>query len=383
VRILHTSDWHLGRSFHREGLLGAQAGFVDHLVDTVRAERVDLVLVSGDVYDRALPPVDAVALAAEALRRLADQRVRVVLISGNHDSAQRLGFAADLIDSAGIHLRTDPSGVGVPILLRDDEGPVAVYGIPYSEPDLLRDRWELPERSHAAALTAAMARVRTDLRARPSGIRSVVLAHAFVTGGTASDSERDISVGGLAHVPVEVFAGVDYVALGHLHGRQTMTTQVRYSGSPIAYSFSEASHTKGCWLIDLMPSGVRSAEFVAAPVPRRVAKLRGRLDQLLADRSYDDLEDCWLQTTLTDPIRPRAPMERLRTRFPHTLALAFEPEGGRQTPTQGWAERATRRSDSAVAQDFVADVRGEPADPAEATLLARACDECRLREGAA
>jgi DNA repair protein SbcD/Mre11 len=383
VRILHTSDWHLGRSFHREGLLGAQARFVDHLVDTVRGERVDLVLVSGDVYDRALPPVDAVTLAAEALRRLADQRVRVVLISGNHDSAQRLGFAADLIDSAGIHLRTDPSAVGAPILLRDDDGPVAVYGIPYSEPELVRDRWALPDCSHTAALTAAMARVGTNLRARPPGTRSVVLAHAFVTGGAASDSERDISVGGLAHVPAEVFAGIDYVALGHLHGRQTMTSTVRYSGSPIAYSFSEASHTKGCWLIDLMPSGLRSAEFVPAPVPRRLAKLRGRLDQLLTDRAHAALEDCWLQVTLTDPIRPRAPMERLRARFPHTLVLAFEPDGGQQTPTRSWAARATRRSDSAVAQDFVADVRGEPADPAEAALLAHACDGCRLREGAA
>jgi exonuclease SbcD len=383
VRILHTSDWHLGRSFHREGLLGAQACFVDHLVDTVRSERVDLVLVSGDVYDRALPPVDAVALAAEALRRLADQRVRVVLISGNHDSAQRLGFAADLIDSAGIHLRTDPSGVGAPILLRDDDGPVAVYGIPYSEPDLVRDRWELSDRSHATAMTAAMARVGTDLRARPPGTRSVVLAHAFVTGGAASDSERDISVGGLAHVPAEVFAGIDYVALGHLHGRQTMTSRVRYSGSPIAYSFSEASHTKGCWLIDLMPSGLRSAEFVPAPVPRRLGKLRGRLDELLTDQSHAGLEDRWLQITLTDPVRPRAPMERLRARFPQTLVLAFEPDGGQQTATRSVAARATRRSDSAVARDFVADVRGEPADADEAALLAHACDECRLREGAA
>jgi exonuclease SbcD len=130
MRLLHTSDWHLGRSFHREDLLGAQARFVDFLVDTVRAERVDAVLVSGDVYDRALPSVDAVALCNDALRRLAAAGTRVVLISGNHDSARRLGFGADLIDAAGIHLRTDPAAVGRPVLLDHADGAVAVYALP-------------------------------------------------------------------------------------------------------------------------------------------------------------------------------------------------------------------------------------------------------------
>jgi exonuclease SbcD len=132
MRLLHTSDWHLGRSFHRADLLGAQAAFIDHLVETVRAERVDAVLVSGDVYDRALPPVDAVRLCDEALRRLAEL-TRVVLIAGNHDSAQRLGFGADLMDAAGVHVRTDPVSVGEPVLVapRGARGePVAVYGIP-------------------------------------------------------------------------------------------------------------------------------------------------------------------------------------------------------------------------------------------------------------
>ena len=124
MRILHTSDWHLGRSFHREGMLAHQAVFIDHLLEVVEQERVDLVLVSGDVYDRALPPVDAVRLADEALARLAASRARVVITSGNHDSAQRLGFSARLIDAAGVHLRTDLAGVGVPVLLEDSHGPV-------------------------------------------------------------------------------------------------------------------------------------------------------------------------------------------------------------------------------------------------------------------
>lgn len=226
MRMLHTSDWHLGRSFHRESLLTAQGAFVDHLIETVRSERVDVVVVSGDVYDRALPSVDAVDLCNQALRRLAAERVRTVVISGNHDSARRLGFGADLIDAAGVHLRTDPGRVGEPVVI--DE--VAFYGIPYLEPELVRVPWELPERTHTAAIDHAMSRIRDDLSRR--GPRSVVLAHAFVTGGRGSDSERDISVGGVAHVPVSAFDGVDYVALGHLHGRQRMSETVRYSGSP-------------------------------------------------------------------------------------------------------------------------------------------------------
>src|SRR3569833_1887117 len=140
MRLLHTSDWHLGRSFHREDMLGAQARYVDHLVETVRAERVDAVLVSGDLYDRALPPVDAVALCDEALRRLAAEEVQVVVTSGSHASAQRLGCGAGLMPAAGVHVRADPRRVGEPVLLADG---TAVYGLPYLEPEVVRTRWEL------------------------------------------------------------------------------------------------------------------------------------------------------------------------------------------------------------------------------------------------
>ncbi|MBC6468236.1 exonuclease SbcCD subunit D [Actinomadura alba] len=382
MRLLHTSDWHLGRSFHREDLLGAQADFVDHLVETVRAERVDCVLVSGDVYDRALPSVDAVRLCDEALRRLAGL-TRVVLIAGNHDSAQRLGFGAGLMDSAGVHVRADPSSVGEPVLVTAGGGTVAVYGIPYLEPELLRVPWSLAARGHTAAMTEAMRRVRADHEGR-GDVRTVVLAHAFVTGGEASDSERDISVGGVAHVPVGVFDGVDYVALGHLHGRQAMTETVRYSGSPLAYSFSEEHHLKGSWLVDLDPSGGRvSAEFVEAPVPRRLARLRGRIDDLLTSPAHTRYEDHWLQVVLTDPHRPPAAMERLRARFPHALALGFDPEGADGDGGRSWSERIRERSELDIARDFVAEVSGEPAAEAERALLHEAFEACRAKESAA
>ncbi len=370
ARLLHTSDWHLGRSFHREDMLGAQAAFVDHLVETVRSERVDCVLISGDLYDRALPPVDAVKLCGEALARLTGAGARVVAISGNHDSAQRLGFVSDLIDASGVHLRTDPAKVGEPVLVGD----VAVYGIPYLEPELVREPWGLPERGHTAALTEAMRRVRADLARR--GGPSVVLAHAFITGGQASDSERDISVGGTSIVPASVFDGVSYTALGHLHGRSRITDTVRYSGSPLAYSFSEADHLKGCWLVDVGPGGVDAVEFVPAPVPRPLARLRGRIDDLLADPSYERFTGHWLQVTLTDAARPLHAMERLRARFPHTLVLGFEPEGGAAGAERSWSDRIKERSDLQIACDFVAEVRGE-ANDAEVALLREAFEKCR------
>jgi len=375
MRILHTSDWHLGRSFHREGMLDHQAAFVDHLLEVVSDERVDLVVVSGDIYDRALPAVDAVRLADEALVRLSRSRAAVVVTSGNHDSAQRLGFSARLIDAAGVFLRTDAATVGSPVLLADEHGPVAVHALPYLDPVAIAEPWQLAERSHQAALGAAMARVRRDLAARSAETRSVVLAHAFVAGGQPSDSERDISVGGVDRVPATVFDGVDYVALGHLHGAQTVTERIRYSGSPLAYSFSEHTHEKGSWLIDLARDGRVDARFVPAPVPRPLARIRGELAGLLVDSSLSSFEDAWVHVTLTDAVRPSHAMEQLRSRFPHALVLGFEP-AGEVAGSVPVAHPSARRTDHEIALDFVAELRGAPATPAEEALLAQACDAC-------
>ncbi|MFF5426748.1 MULTISPECIES: exonuclease SbcCD subunit D [unclassified Streptomyces] len=380
MRFLHTSDWHLGRSFHRVGLLDAQAAFLDHLVDTVHAREVDAVLVAGDVYDRAVPPLPAVALFDSALHRLAEAGVPTVMISGNHDSARRLGVGARLIERAGIHLRTDPAGIGSPVVLRDGHGDVALYGLPYLEPALVRAELGAERTGHEAVLTAAMDRVRADLAGRPPGTRSIVLAHAFVAGGAASDSERDITVGGVCAVPATVFDGVDYVALGHLHGSQTLTPRVRYSGSPLAYSFSEADHRKTMWLIDLGADGaVEAAERVDCPVPRPLARLRGRLEDLLADPAHARHEDSWVEATLTDPVRPAEPMARLTARFPHTLNLVFDPERTAGDPHASYARRLRDRTDQQIAEDFVAHVRGGAGlDGAERAILHGAFDDVRV-----
>src|SRR5690349_15022830 len=166
-------------------MLEHQAAYVDHLLQAVESESVDLVVVSGDIYDRALPPVDAVRLANETFTRLSRSRAKVVVTSGNHDSAQRLGFGAELIDAAGVFIRTRTDSVGHPVMLADEHGPVAVYGLTYLDPDHLREPWALPARSHEAALGEAMHRVRSDLAGRSAGTRSVVMAHAFVAGAGA------------------------------------------------------------------------------------------------------------------------------------------------------------------------------------------------------
>jgi exonuclease SbcD len=382
VRILHTSDWHLGRSFHGVGMVDAQAAFVDHLLETVVTEDVDLVLVAGDVYDRALPPVDAVELASEAFARLSAAGVRTVVTSGNHDSAIRLGSNARLVDAAGVHLRTRWQEVGTPVLLEDRHGPVAVYGLPYLEPDAVRQAWELPARTHEAALAAATQRVTADLEQRGAP-RSVVMAHAFVAGSPEAaatmgcDSERDISVGGLQIAPTSLFTPFSYAALGHLHGASSLTDSVRYSGSPLAYSFSEAGHAKGSWLVELGREGAERADFVAAPVVRPLSRLRGRLEELLHDPTLTTLEGHWVAATLTDPHTPRQAMERLRSRFPHALTLAFEPEGGvrGRSPVM---PHLSGRSDFDIALGFVEEVRSLEATTEEALLLQLACDSCRI-----
>ena len=382
MRLLHTSDWHLGRSFHRVALLDAQAAYLDHLVETVRAHEVDAVLVAGDVYDRAVPPLAAVELFDRALHRLAAEGVPTVMISGNHDSARRLGVGAGLIERAGIHLRTDPAGCATPVVLSDSHGDVAFYGLPYLEPALVREQLGAARARHEDVLAAAMAQVRADLAARPAGTRSVVLAHAFVAGGEPSDSERDITVGGVAAVPAGVFDGADYVALGHLHGAQRVTERVRYSGSPLAYSFSEVDHRKTMWLIDLGPEGeIAAAERLDCPVPRALARLRGHLADLLDDPALGRHEESWVEATLTDPRRPEDPMARLAARFPHVLSLAFEPERGPDEARVSYAQRLKGRDDQQIAEDFVAHVRGgSSASTHERAVLRGAFDDVRLED---
>jgi len=382
MRLLHTADWHLGRSFHGASLVDAQAAWGAWLVDVARDQQVDVILVSGDVYDRALPSVDAVRLAGELLARLV-QVAPVIVISGNHDSPTRLGFGAELLTRAGLHVRTEVTSVGTPVLVGD----TAFYPIPYLEPDVARGPLEVPARGHAAVLNAATQRIRADLASRPAGTRSVVLAHAFVVGTDTSPSERDLTVGGSACVPASVFAGVDYVALGHLHAPQRAGANARYAGSPVAFSFSEAAHRKSVALVQL--DGARgggggfSYELLECPVARPLAVLSGRLEELLADDALTIHETSWAQVTLTDAVRPVDAMARVRARFPHALVLAFAPEGAAARDASSYAVRLRGMDDRQLAAAFVEDVRGEGPCPQEQALLDDALAARRVAEAVA
>ena len=371
MRLLHTSDWHLGRSLHGPDLLAEQEAVLAQWAAVVAAERVDVVLVAGDVYDRAVPSADATTVLDRALTRIRAAGAAVVLTPGNHDSARRLGFGSGLFASAGVHVRADTTRLDEPVLVSDEHGEVAVYGIPYLEPEVARHELALVEgRGHEAVLRAAMERVRADLFLRP-GARSVVLAHAFVGGAEPSESERDICVGGVDRVPEAVFDGVDYVALGHLHRPQSLTDRMRYSGSPLPYSFSEAGHDKQAWLVELDAGGLAGVRAVPLPVSRPLTLLSGELADLLADPAHDPAEEHFVSVRLTDEVRPADPMRQLRGRFPHCVHLEWAGVAAR-ADGRSYQERLRGRDDLDVAAEFVRHVRGTEAGGAERDLLQRA-----------
>lgn len=370
MKLLHTSDWHLGRTFHGAPLLDHQVAAVDALVELVRSAGVDVVVVAGDIYDRQLPSGDAVEALSYALCELRAAGARVVGIAGNHDSAVRLGFAEPVLAAGGVSIRGDIGTIGTPVVIEADDGgpPLAVYPIPYLEPEVARHRLGLPDaRSHDRLLRAALERARLDLAGRggAGAVRSVAVVHAFVAGGQSCDSERALSVGGSAEVGLDAFQGFDYVALGHLHGRQVLGDgRARYSGSPLAYSFSERAHVKGAWLVSLDGSGRVAAEAVDLPVPRRLAVVEATFEELLTSRAFADAEPCWVHAVLTDPVLPPEAMARLRARFPHAVTLVHRPPIDLTDGRTRYAERVRGKSDLELALDFVEHVTGTPADEA-------------------
>jgi DNA repair protein SbcD/Mre11 len=391
MRLIHTSDWHLGRTLHGESLIEHQSVFLNWLLEQAVTRQADAVVVAGDVYDRAVPSTDAVTLLDRVLTDFARERIPVIITSGNHDSAVRLGFGSGVSQAAGIHLRTSLADLTRPVVLADSAGQVAIYGIPYLLPDAVMAELGAV-RSHESVLTAASARIRDDARQR--GIdRVVVAAHAFVTGAAACESERDIRVGGIGDAPASVFGDVSYVALGHLHGQQVvasgsgadLASTVRYSGSPLAFSFSESGQRKSVTVVDIDAAGRVQATLLPTPVPRPLREVRGRIDDLLgrADTDLADLADAWVKVVLTDPVRPAAPMERLRAKWPHTLVLDFVPDGGLVSPEEDLRALARTTDPVEICGLFVEYASGGAPDPAERLVLRDAVEAAQHAEAAA
>lgn len=319
MRFLHTADWHLGRLFHARSLIEDQAHVLDQFVALVREVRPDAVLIAGDVYDRAVPPPEAVALLDDVLARIVvEADVPVVMIAGNHDSAQRLDFGARLLAARGLHVagRTGPEAACVS--LRDAHGEVRIYALPYAEPAVVRDALGVELSSHEAALGAQLDAIRAS---HPAGVRAVAVGHAFVVGGAVSESERPLSVGGSGAVGADLFHGFDFVALGHLHRPQTIGERIHYAGSLLKYSLSEADHHKTVSLVELDDKGAVRIEPIALQPRRDLRILTGELAALVEAGLADARRDDYVYAVLTDTGALLDPMARLREAYPNALAI--------------------------------------------------------------
>ncbi len=392
MRLLHTSDWHLGRSFHGTALLEEQAAVLERITAIAADAAVDAVVIAGDLYDRAIPPADAVRLFDNTVRRLRETGAAVVAIAGNHDSHVRVSVYDGLLGSLGITIRGDARRCDEPVLVTPRRGgePVAIYPLPFLDPGLDGPALlPVPEPgvapaadpppaatrlSHEDVTRLALARIHAD-RARRGG-RAVLVAHTFVAGGSPSESERELSVGNVERVSVGAFAGFDYVALGHLHGAQELDgLRLAYSGTPLPYSFSEEGQRKSVRLVDLADDGRLRVEVVPLGVGRPLRTIEGPLAALLADPALAEAAQARLRVILTDPSLPLQAMARLRPRFPHIAELRHRPP---ERPGEGAVARAERIGPQLSPLErslaFFADQQGRAAEEPERRLLREALE---------
>ncbi|HLW45508.1 MAG TPA: exonuclease SbcCD subunit D [Acidimicrobiales bacterium] len=390
MRILHTSDWHIGRRFEREPLEDAQRAFLAWLAGQVEELGADLVVVAGDVYDRSLPAEEAVALLDEGLDLLRGAGATVAMIPGNHDSARRLGFGARRQALGGVHVFADDLRPPEPWLFEARGEAVAVVAVPFLDPliappPLAATDGSPRARTHAHVLSDFLGAGRDAARARYPGVPSVAVAHAFVAGSAPSDSEKALAIGGTDLVDASLFCGFDYVALGHLHRPQVVggSPHVAYSGSPLAYSFSE-EHPKSIRVVDLAAGEVAGVGTVAIPVGRPVVTLEGDLDALLTDPRHDRVVDHWVAARLTDETTQVQALERLRTRFPHAVSVRYaRTEPGARGSVNGVAgpggllalDAAGRESPESVERmvlEFLSELSGRAPEDWARSLVAEA-----------
>jgi len=379
MKILHTSDWHLGRTFMSESMHTHQEFFVDWLLELVAVEQVELVVIAGDVYDRAVPPAESVRLFNRALVDVS-ALCPVFVTPGNHDSAIRIGFGSELMRASGVHIRSEISEINVPLEVRGSDGTnVVVYGIPYLQPEVVFNELE-SERSHTGVLSAAMTRINSDLNTRKS-LRSVVVSHAFITGGSGSESERSLEIGGIGDAPSSVFTGVDYVAMGHLHGAQVISTPgdsptvVKYSGSPLPYSFSEEKHKKSVTIVEVPAAGPITYQDISTPAPGPLVTVTGELHELLENPEFTVHEGSWVRAMVTDPVRQDRTRERLIVRFPNLKHIEFTPKGG--TGSLSMTERLDPQTTPPIeiAAGFISHVTGGDISHSQQALMQSAIEK--------
>lgn len=342
MKFLHLADLHLGKRVNGFSMLEDQAHILRQILAILDDEQPDGVLIAGDVYDKSVPSVEAVGLLDGFLTELRARGVPVLLISGNHDSPERLAFGGRVMDSCGIHISPVYDGALAPVTLQDAFGPVHVWLLPFVKPAHVR-RWfpDADIESYTDAMAEAVAHMDIDTAAR-----NVLVTHQFVTGGARSGSE-ELSVGGTDNVDSGVFAPFDYVALGHLHGAQHIGREtIRYAGSPLKYSFSEARQHKSVTVVTLGEKGNVQVRTVALTPLRELREIRGSYDELTARSFYEHTtyRSDYLHLILTDEQDVFDAMSRLRTIYPYLMTLDYDnartrAAGGMSVPAE--TERRT------------------------------------------
>ena len=376
MRFLHTSDWHLGRIFHGLHLLDDQEAVLEDLSKLAKDSKIDALLLAGDVYDRSVPPTEAVRVLDETLRRLImELHIPVILIAGNHDNPDRLNFGQALFASEKLFITGPVSADTKPVVLEDADGPVYFAPLTYCEPLTATELSGTKQPSHDAALRW---QIDCMLKQIPQNTRKVALAHAFVTGAILTpDSERPLAAGGSTSVGLDCFDAFNYTAMGHLHALQKCSDTVRYCGSLMKYSFSEAGQKKSAILVDMDGSGHVETEAIPLKAPHELAVLKGTFEELLNHPQKEHFND-YLQIVLTDKTPVLDPKNRLEQIYPNILQLGYEGLGA-----QPEAEATAKRkglTQSELFEAFFEEIQKRPMNDKERALFHDVMNEM-LTEG--
>lgn len=378
MKFLHTSDWHLGRQFHNVSLLEDQRYVLKQLIDYLKNNAVDAVIVAGDVYDRSVPPTLAIELLDEVVSSICtDLNIPMIMIPGNHDGARRLGFAAKQMKGAGLHIISDFEQMMTPVVLKSDQaGDVAFYGMPYNDPEQVRHHYQNSVTTHDEAHQFLCECIKAQ---RDTSQRHVLISHCFVDGAMESDSERPLSIGGSDRVNHEHFADFDYVALGHLHQPQKKGEEhIRYSGSLMKYSFSEQHQKKGMTLVELNDAGFVAAEHIPLSAPHDMRIIEGELDQLLEQGKTDPSTHDYLLVRLHDKHAILDPMEKLRKVYPNVLHL--EKPGMLIGVDQEMGRARLARGELDMFRDFFLEAKQEPLSEQQESAMAEVIQSLKQAE---
>lgn len=356
MKFIHTSDWHIGRQFHNVSLLEDQRYVLDQLIEYIKQESVDALVIAGDIYDRSIPPATAVDLLDEALSKITmEMNVPVILIPGNHDSAERIRFGSNQLRKAGLHIIGDLNGVTEPVIISTPESDFAFYGVPYNDPEMVRNLSGEEISSYDDAHTYLVNKIH---EVKSEDVPNVLISHCFIDGALESDSERPLSIGGSDRVSYQPCLPFDYVALGHLHAPQFKGAEhIRYSGSLLKYSFSEQHQKKGVTLVELDSSGYKSSKQLPLKPIRDMRILEGELHELLEQGKVDPYNEDYLLVRLTDRHAILDPMAKLREVYPNVLQL--EKPGMLITGEQKIDREKLKRGELDMFRDFFEQVYGQ------------------------